>query len=138
VNVDTIDSNPGPRHPATLEETTEGADVTADQPYRSAGAAPARRRLDVPGLIAVIIVGVVLAPALIVLLIGLIPSMNAIWWLGIVLIPILGVAGAIAIVLGVVGLVARRGTARVLSILGIVLGLVALLPIAWLFTGAGS
>jgi hypothetical protein len=94
-----------------------------------------RRPLDVPGLIAVIIAGAALVPGLLVFLIGLIPEMNAIWWLGIVLLPILGFAGAIAVVLGIVGIVIgpRRGSRVVLSIVGIVLGVLTIAPIAYIF-----
>lgn len=97
--------------------------------------APARRPIDIPGLIAVIVAGIALLPGLAVFLIGLIPEMNAIWWLGIVLLPLLGFAGAVAIVLGIVGIVlgARRGSRSVLSIVGIVLGVVTIAPIAYIF-----
>jgi hypothetical protein len=97
--------------------------------------APARRPVDVFGIVAVCVAGVALAPALLVFLVGLIPSMNAIWWLGIVLIPLIAIAGVLAAVLGVVGLVIglRRRSRFVLSIVGIVLGLVLLFPYAYLF-----
>jgi hypothetical protein len=93
-----------------------------------------RRPLDILGLVGVIIAAVALLPAVLVLLIGLVPEMNAIWWLGIVLIPILGFAGAVAIVLGIVGIIVavRRRGRFVLSIIAIVLGLLAAFPIAWL------
>lgn len=98
-------------------------------------AAPAKRPLDLFGVIAVCVAGVVLLPALLVFLVGLIPEMNAIWWLGIVLIPILGIAGALAVILGIVGVVvaARRRSRYVLSIIGIVLGVLMIAPIALLF-----
>lgn len=96
---------------------------------------PSRRPVDVLGIVAVCVAGAVLLPSLFVFLIGLIPSMNAIWWLGIVLLPILAMAGAVAIVLGIIGVVVgvRRRTRYVLSIVGGVLGILMIAPIAWLF-----
>lgn len=97
-----------------------------------------RRVIDVIGIVSLCVAGIVLLPALGVLLIGLIPEMNAIWWLGIILLPIMGVAGAVAAVLGIVGIVVavRRGGRYVLSIAGIVLGLLLIAPIAFLFFGS--
>jgi hypothetical protein len=101
--------------------------------------APASRR-DVLGMIAVVVGAAGLLPGLLVFLVGLIPSMNAIWWLGLVLIPLLAVLGVAALVLGVVGIVraARRHGRFVLSVIGLVLGLVLVAPAAWLLLGAPS
>jgi hypothetical protein len=114
--------------------------MTTDQPYIAPAAAPARRRLDVFGLVAVIVAGVILVPTALVLLIGLIPEMNAIWWLGLVLIPLCTVAGVTALVLSIVGLVigARRGRVAVLSAVGAVLGVLCLVPPLWLLLGSGG
>jgi hypothetical protein len=94
-----------------------------------------KRPLDIPGLIAVIIAAIALIPGIVVFLIGLIPEMNAIWWLGIVLLPLFGIAGAVAIVLGIVGAVlgARRRSRYILSIVGIVLGVLTIAPIVYIF-----
>lgn len=79
-------------------------------------------------------------PSLLVFLIGLIPEMNAIWWFGIILIPFLGVAGIVAVVLAIIGVIVavRRGTRFVLSIIGGVLGILLLLPIAAIFIGPST
>ncbi|GAA1662207.1 hypothetical protein [Microbacterium lacus] len=99
-----------------------------------------KRRLDVLGLIAIVVASLALVPSLLVFLIGLIPEMNAIWWLGIILIPVLGVAGVIALVLAIIGVIVavRRGTRFVLSIVGGVLGILLLLPIAAIFIGPST
>lgn len=112
--------------------TPEGA--WAPPPY-PAPARAARRPLDILGLIGLIVAALALLPALFVLGVGFIPEMNAIWWLGIILIPILAIAGAIALVLGVIGIpvAVRRGGSFVLSIVAIVLGAVALFPLGWLW-----
>lgn len=99
-----------------------------------------KRRLDVLGLIAIVVASLVLVPSLLVFLIGLIPEMNAIWWFGIILIPFLGVAGVVAVVLAIIGVIVavRRGTRFVLSIIGGVLGILLLLPIAAIFIGPST
>lgn len=99
-----------------------------------------KRRLDVLGLIAIVVASLALVPSLLVFLIGLIPEMNAIWWLGIILIPVLGVAGVIALVLAIIGVIVavQRGTRFVLSIVGGVLGILLLLPIAAIFIGPST
>lgn len=99
-----------------------------------------KRRLDVLGLIAIVVASLALVPSLLVFLIGLIPEMNAIWWLGIILIPVLGVAGVIALVLAIIGVIVavQRGTRFVLSIVGGVLGILLLVPIAAIFIGPST
>lgn len=91
-----------------------------------------RRRVDVLGIIAACLAAVVILPTLAVFLIGLIPEMNAIWWLGIVLLPLLVLDGVVVIVLSLVGLiVAARGAGRrSWSIVALVLGILMLLPAA--------
>lgn len=103
--------------------------------YGGPPAAPARRRVDVLGLIAVILAGVGLVPTLLVFLIGLIPEMNAIWWLGIVIIPLLAIGGIIVGILGISGVVLgiRRRTRYALSVIGVALGLLMLAPAAWVY-----
>jgi hypothetical protein len=98
---------------------------------------PAKRPLDVLGLVSVILAGVLLVPSLGVFLIGLIPEMNPIWWLGILLIPLLGFGGAVVILLAVIGIViaAQRRSRFVLSVIGVVLGLLMLTPISALYFG---
>ena len=54
-----------------------------------------KKGFDILGLIAVIIAMIGLMPTLFVFLIGLIPEMNAIWWLLVALIPMLGIGGAV-------------------------------------------
>lgn len=106
---------------------------TIDQP-----GPPTRRPRDVIGIVASALAAVVLLPALSVFLLGLIPELNAIWWLGIVIIPILGLAGGLAAIAGVVGVVVavRRGARPLWSIIALAMALVMLLPIAWLFVGS--
>ncbi|TQK18109.1 hypothetical protein FBY40_0595 [Microbacterium sp. SLBN-154] len=97
---------------------------------------PARKKgFDVLGLIAVIIAMVGLVPTLFVFLIGLIPEMNAIWWLLVALIPMLGIGGALVLLLAVIGLIVgiTRKRRYGLSISGIVLGLLMLVPIGLLY-----
>jgi hypothetical protein len=90
----------------------------------------ARRPADVLGIVAVILSAVLLLPTLFVYLVGLIPEMNAIWWLGIILLPLLFVDGVIVIVLAVIGLIVavRRGGRRVWSIVALGLGILMLVP----------
>lgn len=97
-----------------------------------------RRPYDVLGIVAVCLGGIALIPGLLVFLVGLIPSMNAIWWLGIILIPLLGIAGAVVIALGVIGVIVavRRGAPPAFSITGIVLGVILVAPIALLWFGS--
>ena len=103
---------------------------------------PIRRRtpkLDAWGTTGVAMAAIAILPTVGIFLIGFIPEMNPIWWLGILLIPMLAVIGALVLLLGVVGAVvgARRGTAYGLSIASIALGAVMIAPIAWLwFSGA--
>jgi hypothetical protein len=113
---------------------TTPEDSWAPPPF-AAPARAARRPLDILGLVGVVVAALALLPALLVLAIGFVPEMNAIWWLGIVLIPLLAIAGAIALVLGAVGIpvALRRRGGYALSIVAIALGLVALLPLGWLW-----
>jgi len=93
---------------------------------------PARKKgFDVLGLIAVIVATVGLVPTLFVFLIGLIPEMNAIWWLLIAIIPLLGIGGALVLILAIIGLIVGITKKRRygLSITGIVLGVMMLVPI---------
>ena len=100
------------------------AAMPAPQPVRKKG-------FDILGLIAVIIAMIGLMPTLFVFLIGLIPEMNAIWWLLVALIPMLGIGGALVLVLAIIGLIVgiTRKRRYGLSIAGIVLGLMMLVPI---------
>ncbi|MFJ6651817.1 hypothetical protein ACIQLJ_03360 [Microbacterium sp. NPDC091313] len=101
-------------------------------------APPQRRGVDVLGLIAVILAMVALLPTIVIFAIGLIPEMNAIWWLLIVVIPLLGIGAAVVLVLAVIGLIVglRAHRRYALSIVGIVLGLVMLAPIALLYVSS--
>lgn len=92
----------------------------------------ARRPVDVLGIIAACIAAVVIVPTLAVFLIGLVPEMNAIWWLGIVLLPLLVLDGVVVILLSVVGLIvaARREGRRAWSIMALGLGILMLVPAA--------
>jgi hypothetical protein len=109
--------------------------VTAsDQPIRRR-----KPKLDAWGTTGVAMAAIAILPTLGIFLIGFIPDMNPIWWLGILLIPMLAVIGAAVLLLGVVGVAvgARRGTPYGLSVASIVLGVVMIAPIAWLwFSGA--
>lgn len=94
-----------------------------------------RRATDVYGIVAIILAAFILLPSLMIFLIGLAPEMNAIWWLGIVLLPIMGFLGLVALVVGIVGIVlrVRRHRNPVLSIIGAGLGLLLILPVLWVF-----
>jgi len=89
-----------------------------------------RRPADVLGIVAVVLSAVLLVPTLFVFLVGLIPEMNAIWWMGIILLPLLFVDGVIVIVLSVIGLIvaARRAGRRAWSIVALGLGILMLAP----------
>jgi hypothetical protein len=106
----------------------------------AAPTAARRRPVDVLGIVAVCVAAVALLPTLALFLIGLIPEMNAIWWLGIIVIPIIGVVGALVVVLGIVGIIvaARRHGRFVLSVIGIVLGMLLAAPFAWLFLASAG
>ncbi|WP_248239458.1 hypothetical protein [Microbacterium kunmingense] len=104
------------------------AAMPAPEPVRKKG-------FDILGLIAVIIAMIGLMPTLFVFLIGLIPEMNAIWWLLVALIPMLGIGGALVLLLAIIGLIVgiTRKRRFGLSIAGIVLGLMMLVPIGLLY-----
>lgn len=104
------------------------AAMPAPEPVRKKG-------FDILGLIAVIIAMIGLMPTLFVFLIGLIPEMNAIWWLLMALIPMLGIGGALVLLLAIIGLIVgiTRKRRFGLSIAGIVLGLMMLVPIGLLY-----
>lgn len=110
--------------------------TAAPAPGATAPAAP-RRRADVLGIVAVILALVGLLPSLIVFLIGIAPEMQMIFWLLIVTLPILGIGGVIALILGVIGIIVgvRRGTKIVWSIIGVVLGILMLVPLGMLYLG---
>ena len=107
------------------------AAMLAPQPVRKKG-------FDILGLIAVIIAMIGLMPTLFVFLIGLIPEMNAIWWLLVALIPMLGIGGALVLLLAIIGLIVgiTRKRRFGLSIAGIVLGLMMLVPIGLLYVSS--
>lgn len=104
------------------------AAMPAPEPVRKKG-------FDILGLIAVIIAMIGLMPTLFVFLIGLIPEMNAIWWLLVAVIPMLGIGGALVLLLAIIGLIVgiTRKRRFGLSIAGIVLGLMMLVPIGLLY-----
>lgn len=99
---------------------------------------PDARPVDVLGIVAVVLAALVLVPVLAVFLIGLIPEMNAIWWLGIVLLPVMTVIGALTIVLAILGIVlrSRRRLPAVPSIVGLVLGILLIVPGVWVLLGS--
>lgn len=94
-----------------------------------------RKGFDVLGLIGVILALVGLVPTLFVFLIGLVPEMNAIWWLLIAIIPMLAVGGAIVLVLGIIGLIVgiTRQRRYGLSIASLALGVLMLAPIGLVY-----
>ncbi|MCJ1707669.1 hypothetical protein [Microbacterium sp. VKM Ac-2923] len=99
---------------------------------------PRRRGVDVLGIIAVCLASLVTLPALGVFLIGLIPEMNAIWWLGLVLLPLLVLDGVVVVVLAIIGIavgVRRRGP-RSISIVALVVGILMLVPPFLLWVGS--
>lgn len=120
----TTPAAPGPEaeRPMTTEPTTP-----VDAP-------PARKR-DVLGIVAVIVAAIGLLPTLAVFLIGLVPEMNAIWWLGIIIIPLLAMLGVVVLVLAIIGIVVgvRRHSRFVWSIVAAVLGLLMVAPMSLLF-----
>jgi hypothetical protein len=107
-------------------------------PYGDAPAPPTtRRRVDVTGIVAVIFGLVGLLPSLLIFMIGLMPDMQMIFWLLIVTIPIFGIGGAIALILGVIGIIVgvKRRTRYVWSVIGVVLGILMLVPVGLLYFG---
>lgn len=92
-----------------------------------------RRPFDVLGFIAVCLAAVIIVPTLFVFLVGLLPDMNAIWWLGLFLIPVVMVGGPVMVVVAVIGLIvaARRGGRRAWSIVALGLGILMLVPYAF-------
>ncbi|KQR23230.1 hypothetical protein [Microbacterium sp. Leaf151] len=97
-----------------------------------------RRGIDVLGIVAVCLASLVVLPTLAVVLIGLIPEMNGIWWLGIVLLPLLVLDGALVVVIAVIGVVVgvRRRGPRAMSIVAVVVGILMLLPPFLLWVGS--
>ena len=99
-----------------------------------ASVSPAGRRAsDGFGIVAIILAAFILLPALMIFLIGLAPGMNAIWWLGIVLLPIMAFLGVVIVVVGTIGIVlrVRAGRRPTLSIIGAALGILLVLPVLW-------
>lgn len=99
-----------------------------------ASVSPAGRRAsDGYGIVAIILAAFILLPALMIFLIGLAPGMNAIWWLGIVLLPIMAFLGLVAAIVGGIGIVlrVRAGRRPTLSIIGLALGILLILPALW-------
>jgi hypothetical protein len=125
---------PAPGTPAPAPAPAPG--TAAPAPGATAPAAP-RRRADVLGIVAVILALVGLLPSLIIFLIGIAPEMQMIFWLLIVTLPILGIGGVIALILGVIGIIVgvRRGTKIVWSIIAVVLGILMLVPLGLLYLG---
>ncbi len=89
-----------------------------------------RRPADVLGIVAVILAAVLVIPTLFVYVVGLVPEMNAIWWVGIILLPLLFADGVLVIVLSVIGLIVavRRAGRRAWSIVALGLGILMLVP----------
>lgn len=103
-------------------------------------AAPVRRgrpRLDAWGITGFAMAAIAFLPTLAIFLLGFIPDMNPIWWLGIVLLPMVAVIGVISVLLGIIGIVVavRRGSGYGNSIASIALGVVLFLPMVWVAFG---
>ncbi|WP_022879384.1 hypothetical protein [Microbacterium sp. B19] len=99
-----------------------------------ASVSPAGRRAsDGFGIVAIILAAIILLPALMIFLIGLAPGMNAIWWLGIVLLPIMAFLGVVIVIVATIGIVlrVRAGRRPTLSIIGATLGVLLVLPVLW-------
>ncbi|KZE42439.1 hypothetical protein [Microbacterium sp. T32] len=99
-----------------------------------ASVSPAGRRAsDGFGIVSIILAAFILLPALMIFLIGLAPGMNAIWWLGIVLLPIMAFLGLVIVIVGTIGIVlrVRAGRRPTLSIIGAALGILLVLPVLW-------
>jgi hypothetical protein len=133
---------PGFGVPAPSAGLPEAGGVAAAAGAADTASAPAdtptpRRRVDVLGIIAVVVGLLGLLPSLVIFLIGVMPEMQMIFWLLIVTIPLLGFGGAIAVILGIIGIIVavRRRTRFVWSIIGVVLGILMLVPIALLYFG---
>ncbi|MFE1643970.1 hypothetical protein [Microbacterium sp. P01] len=95
------------------------------------------RRSDVLGVVAVAIGLIALLPSLAIFLIGLLPDMQAIFWLLIVTIPILGIGGVTGLLLGAIGIIVgvRRRSRYVWSLIAVVLGALMLVPLGLLYFG---
>ena len=99
-----------------------------------ASVSPAGRRAsDGFGIVSIILAAFILLPALMIFLIGLAPGMIAIWWLGIVLLPIMAFLGLVIVIVGTIGIVlrVRAGRRPTLSIIGAALGILLVLPVLW-------
>ncbi|WP_396668834.1 hypothetical protein [Microbacterium sp. R86528] len=102
---------------------------------QTAASQPATRGRSGLGLAAVIVAAVALSPAVLLVLISLIPGMNAVLWLLIVVLPVVGLLGLVALILGIIALVkARPGVSKTLPIVGTALGAFAVLaPVSLVF-----
>lgn len=105
-------------------------------PAPAAPPASALRR-SVLGLASIIVTGIGLAIVGVMILISLIPEMQAILWLLIVVIPIVMIAAFIGLVLGVIGIVVavRRSQSPVFSVIGVVLAISVFVAGAGLING---
>ncbi|MFJ4038557.1 hypothetical protein ACIPVB_10770 [Microbacterium sp. NPDC090007] len=93
---------------------------------------------DLLGIIGVAVAALVILPTGAVFVVGLIPEINAIWWLGIVILPLLLLVGAVVVVLAIVGIVLgrRRRGRTAFSIAALRLGILMLLPMVLLWSGS--
>lgn len=108
--------------------------MTAPAPAAPPASAPRRSGL---GLGSIIVTGIGLAIVGVMILISLIPEMQAILWLLIVVIPIVMIAAFIGLVLGVIGIVVavRRSQSPVFAVIGVVLAISVFVAGAGLING---
>lgn len=89
-----------------------------------------RARRDTLGIIAVITAGVVIVAGPVLFLLGAFPELRGLWFLVVLLAPFVAAIGLVSVVVSIVGLVvaAKRGRRSVLSLVGLVLGCLIMLP----------
>ncbi|GAA1950028.1 hypothetical protein GCM10009816_08610 [Microbacterium aquimaris] len=87
------------------------------------------------GIVATIIAAIGLVPTLAVVLIGLIPAFNLVWWYLLVLFPFTALLAVLVLPLATVGIIVgmRRASRIRWSITAAVLGVVMVAPMALIF-----
>lgn len=104
-----------------------------------ATAAPATttNRLSILGLVSVIVVAIAIVPILVIVLVSLLPDMQAILWTLIIVLPFAGLLAAIALIIGALGLIPalNRGRSPVLPILGTAISALVVLVTVGLLSG---
>ncbi|MDZ8160762.1 hypothetical protein [Microbacterium aquimaris] len=123
-----------PAAPESDDASSGATPTSADTPV-AWSSPPPRPKRDVYGIVATIIAAIGLVPTLAVVLIGLIPAFNLVWWYLLVLFPFTALLAVLVLPLATVGIIVgmRRASRIRWSITAAVLGVVMVAPMALIF-----